>query len=347
MRNMIIIPKITKYYKGVIDSTLREGMQYRFANFSLTQQRIIIDLLIQIGTDFIEVGNPYNRKIMKHIRKLTQIEKRPPILAHIRNRLTDVNAAIAGRVNGVNIFCTVNPKRLAKMHITFADYLETLRSCILSAKEKKLQTRISVENFFQADRNKAFQVYALAEKLGTDRIGIADTLGVAMSWEVEEAILSLRRLYSADIEVHFHNDLGQAVSNALVALRYGANWVDTTLLGVGERNGITALSTLLASLYLFDNSLSDRYRLENLTQAENKVAAMLGFEVPFNLLTNRDNSFAHKAGVHLHAIRHLGASTYEPFSPHIIGNQRQIISGTDISGSSQIGRNNFYGTNNS
>lgn len=347
MRNMIIIPKITKYYKGVIDSTLREGMQYRFANFSLTQQRIIIDLLIQIGTDFIEVGNPYNRKIMKHIRKLTQIEKRPPILVHIRNRLTDVNAAIAGRVDGVNIFCTVNPKRLAKMHITFADYLETLRSCILSAKEKKLQTRISVENFFQADRNKAFQVYALAEKLGTDRIGIADTLGVAMSWEVEEAILSLRRLYSADIEVHFHNDLGQSISNAITALKNGANWVDTTLLGIGERNGITALSTFLAAMYLFDNSIIDRYCLSRLTEAENRVAKMAGLEVPFNLLTNRKNSFAHKAGVHLHAIHHLGPATYEPLSPHLLGNQRQLISDTDISGSSHLEEKRIYGTNNS
>ena len=344
---MIRIPKITKFYKGVIDSTLREGLQYRFANFTLSQQREIIQLLFQIGTDFIEVGNPYNDKIMKHIRKLTLIENRPPLLAHIRNRLTDVNAAIESGVNGVNIFCTLDSKRLAGMRVTFADYLSTLKDCILLAKGKNLQTRISVENFFQAEKNKAFLVYEFGVKLGVDRIGIADTLGVAMSWEVEEAISSLRRLFSVDIEVHFHNDLGQSISNAITALKNGANWVDTTLLGIGERNGITALSTFLAAMYLFDNSIIDRYCLSRLTVAENRVAKMAGLEVPFNLLTNRKNSFAHKAGVHLHAIHHLGPATYEPLAPHLLGNQRQLISDTDISGSSHLEEKRIYGTNNS
>lgn len=344
---MIRIPKITKFYKGVIDSTLREGLQYHFANFTLTQQREIIQLLFQIGTDFIEVGNPYNDKIMKHVKKLTQIENRPPLLAHIRNRLTDVNAAISSGVNGVNIFCTLDPKRLAGMQVTFADYLSTLKDCILLAKGKNLQTRISVENFFQADKNKALCLYEFGVKLGVDRIGIADTLGVAMSWEVEEAILSLRRLFSVDIEVHFHNDLGQSISNAITALKNGANWVDTTLLGIGERNGITALSTFLAAMYLFDNSIINRYCLSHLTEAENNVAIMVGLEVPFNLLTNRKNSFAHKAGVHLHAIHHLGPATYEPLSPHLLGNKRQLISDTDISGSSHLKEKRIYGTNNS
>lgn len=344
---MIRIPKITKFYKGVIDSTLREGLQYRFANFTLNQQREIIHLLYKIGTDFIEVGNPYNDKIMKHVKKLTQIEKRPPLLAHIRNRLTDVNAAIESGVNGVNIFCTLDPKRLAGMQVTFADYLSTLKDCILLAKGKNLQTRISVENFFQADINKAFWVYEFGVKLGVERIGVADTLGVAMSWEVEEAIASLRRLFKVDIEVHFHNDLGQSISNAITALKNGANWVDTTLLGIGERNGITALSTFLAAMYLFDNSIIDRYCLSRLTKAENRMAKMVGLEVPFNLLTNRKNSFAHKAGVHLHAIHHLGPATYEPLAPYLLGNQRQLISDSDISGSSRLEEKKIYGTNNS
>ena len=343
---MIRIPKITKFYKGVIDSTLREGLQYRFANFTLTQQREIIQLLFQIGTDFIEVGNPYNNKTMKNVKKLTQIEKRPLLLAHIRNRLTDVNAAISSGVNGVNIFCTLDPKRLAGMQVTFASYLSTLKDCILLAKGKNLQTRISVENFFQADKNKALWVYEFAVKLGVDRIGIADTLGVAMSWEVEEAISSLRRLFSVDIEVHFHNDLGQSISNAITALKNGANWVDTTLLGIGERNGITALSTFLAAMYLFDNSIINRYCLSRLTEAENNVAKMVGFEVPFNLLTNRKNSFAHKAGVHIHAIHHLGPAIYEPLSPHLLGNQRQLISDSDISGNSHLKEKKIYGSNN-
>lgn len=326
------INNILDYYKGIIDTTLREGAQYRYSSFSLPQQILIVKFLSKIGVDRIEVGNPVVDEVRENIVKLVQIPERSLILSHVRNRISDITCAIESGVEGVNILCTVDPVRLKAMRLTLDQYLENLKANILKAQENKLETRVSVENYFQADENMAIKVFQLSQEMKVNRIGIADTLGVAMSWDIEKRINRLRRVLSTDLEVHFHNDLGQANSNAIIAIKSGANWVDTTLLGIGERSGITAISTFLAALYVIDPAISKRYRLQYVTKAENTLAGMIGKEVPFNLLTNRENGFAHKAGIHLHALTNFGPTTYEPISPGVFGNVRQLVYGTAISG---------------
>lgn len=324
--------RFLKFYKGTIDSTLREGQQYRFANFTQNDQRKIVYMLTQIGVDRIEIGNPVEKKVAENIRHIAQIKNRPRLLSHIRNRIEDLEAAIRCGIDGVNILCTVDQQRLVHMGYSLHEYLENLRRLILLAQENNLEVRVSVEDYFRCDSRYAIQVYRLAEILKVDRIGVADTLGVAMNWEVEDHISRLRKEFTTEIEVHFHNDLGQANSNAITAIKSGANWVDTTLLGIGERSGITPLSTFFISLYQIDPDIASRYKLHFLTEAENTVASMIGRDVPFNLPTNRENGFAHKAGIHLHALIHIGPNTYEPFSPKVIGNVRHLIHGTTISG---------------
>jgi len=320
------------FYKGIIDSTLREGQQYHLANFTQSKQRKIVQMLSRVGVERIEVGNPVVRKVASNIEYLVKLKNRPKLLCHIRNRMDDLKAAIESGVEGINIICTVDKQRLDVMGYSLEQYLEKLRGLVLLAKKHDLEVRVSVEDYFNRDPNDAAQVYGLAESLRVDRIGVADTLGVAMGWEVEMKISQLRRQFSTDIEVHFHNDIGQANSNALIAIKSGANWVDTTLLGIGERSGITALSTFLAALYICDPKISKRYNLQHVTKTENALARMIGKEVPFNLLTNRENGFAHKAGIHLHALVNFGPPTYEPISPGILGNVRRLIHGSDISG---------------
>ena len=83
-----------------------------------------------------------------------------------------------------------------------------------------------------------------------------------MEWEVFRRVRALRRRFpDTDIEAHFHNDLGHAVSNAIVALQAGANWISTSLLGIGERTGITPLSSLLANVLILDAAAAARYKL--------------------------------------------------------------------------------------
>jgi isopropylmalate/homocitrate/citramalate synthase len=254
------------------------------------------------------------------------------VLAHIRNHPYDTAAAIDSGVAGVNILCTADAERLAAMGLSPEAYRERLSGNVRLAKGRGLEVRVGVEDFFGLEPQAGLELYQVAVTCGADRLAVADTLGKTMAWEVFRRLRGLRRRFLVDIEAHFHNDLGHAVSNAIVALRAGANWISTSLLGLGERTGITPLSSFLANLCLLDGRAAGRYDLCWLTLAETYVARVCGIDMPPHLMTNKSNGFAHKAGLHLDALVKFGPHKYECLDPRTIGNKRSLIIGTSVSG---------------
>lgn len=331
--------EIAKNFKGIIDSTLREGLQFAKANFSLEEQIEIFNYLLKIGVDYVEVSNPVKREIREIIKELTEIKNQnsTKILAHIRNKEEDIEKSIESKVDGVNILCTADPERIASLKLTSNEYLRTLERNIILAKSQNLEIRVSAEDFFHQPFELILDIYDVASNLNVERIGVPDTLGKALPWNVEKRIRELRTRFRTDIEVHFHNDFGNSVSNALSALRAGANWVDTSLLGIGERTGITPLSALLVNLYNISKDISKKYNIKFITEAENYVAKVCNVEVPINLITNLYNGFAHKAGIHLNALMNFGPHKYEPLPPNLIGNKRKLVIKSIVSGKTDEG----------
>jgi homocitrate synthase len=326
--------RILGSFRGVIDTTLREGFQFSRANFSPAEQVEIFHFLTGIGVEYVEVANPAKPEIRKMVAGLVAARGRgrTRILPHIRNHEVDVRAAIESGVDGVNILCTVDAERVKAMGKTTGDYRAALRRNVALAKAHGLEVRVGVEDFFKQSRAESLEIYRIAGESGADRVALADTLGRAMSWEVGRRIRQLRRTMSLPLEAHFHNDLGHAVSNAFAALEAGANYISTSLLGIGERTGITPTSSLLVNLYVLDPGIARRYDLGRLTEAENYVARVCGIEMPPNLMTNTANGFAHKAGIHLDALMKFGPRKYELLPPGLIGNRRSLVIDTLLSG---------------
>jgi len=326
---------VLAHFKGVVDSTLREGFQFAGADFSPADQAEIFDRLVRLGVEIVEVGNPAQPEIRERISALRRRRGDggfPRLFAHIRNHERDIRAAADCRVDGVSILCTADSERLAAMGLNRASARDRLRNNIALAISAGLEARVGVEDFFGRSFRDCLEIYDLAGEAGATRIALADTLGKAQGWEVARRVGALRRRTVLDIEAHFHNDLGQAVSNAVIAVRSGANWISASLLGIGERTGITPLSSFLANLYVLDPAVAGRYRMEELTGAEGLVSRLCGIDVPLHLITSPANGFAHKAGIHLDALMKFGPGKYEPLSPRIVGNVRRLVLHSLISG---------------
>lgn len=325
---------IRAHFKGIVDSTLREGFQFAGADFSLDDQRAIFDSLVRLGVEIVEVGNPIQPEIRERISALRRRKrgKAPRLFAHIRNVERDIRAAAESGVDGVSVLCTADAERLSAMGRTPAGDRRKLQENIALARSAGLDVRVGVEDFFGRPLRDCFELYAAAEAAGAARLALADTLGKAQGWEVARRVAALRRRTALDIEAHFHNDLGQAVSNAVWAVRCGANWISASLLGIGERTGITPLSSFLANLYVLDPELAGRYRMVELTAAEGLVSRLCGIDVPHHLMTSPANGFAHKAGIHLDALMKFGPGKYEPLSPRVVGNVRRLVLHSLISG---------------
>src|SRR5271155_2778490 len=150
-------------------------------------------------------------------------------------------------------------------------------------KSNKIEIRFSGEDSFRSDFAEILKLYSLVDRLGANRVGIADTVGGATPREVFEKIDTLRKVVGCDIETHFHNDTSCAVANAFVALEAGATHIDTCVLGIGERNGITPLGGLMAVVMPVDRQyILSKYKIETLPYLESLIAEIVDVEIPFN-----------------------------------------------------------------
>jgi len=148
-------------------------------------------------------------------------------------------------------------------------------------------------------------------------------VGVATPLQVYDLVSRVRREVSCDIEFHGHNDSGCAIANSYCALEAGATHVDTSILGIGERNGITPLGGLIARLYALDRNLVLKYNLSMLRELDHMVAEMVGIDIPFNNYITGITAFTHKAGIHAKAVLN-NPETYEILDPHDFGMTRYI-----------------------
>ncbi len=309
----------------IIESTLREGEQFVGASFTTDQKIEIAHLLDYFGVECIELTTPMaSPQSFEDARTIDGLGLRAKILTHTRCRIDDAQKAIDTGVDGVDVLIGTSSMlrrfshgkdidQIVDMALTVVDYIQS----------QGVEVRFSTEDSFRSDPEDIFRVYEAVDAIGVNRVGIADTVGVATPRQVYELVGSLRRRVSCDIEFHGHNDSGCAIANAFEALDAGATHVDTSVLGIGERNGITPLGGLIARLYATGPALVGKYDLPGLRRIDSTVAQMVGVDIPFNNYITGITAFTHKAGIHAKAILN-NPETYEILNPQAFGMTRYI-----------------------
>nr|HID12251.1 homocitrate synthase [Anaerolineae bacterium] len=311
----------------IIDSTLREGEQFVGANFTTEQKLEIARALDEFGVEYIELTSPVvSPKSYQDIKAIVGLGLRAKVLTHIRCHKGDAAKALEIDLDGIDIVIgTSSLLRRFSHGKDIPEIIETAVEVISFIKEQRpqIEVRFSTEDSFRSSRDDLFRVYQAVDEVGINRVGIADTVGVATPFEVYELVSELRGRVRAEIEFHGHNDSGCAIANSYAALEAGATCVDTSVLGIGERNGITPLGGLIARLYALDPGLVRKYNLKMLKRLDEMVARMVGVDIPFNNYITGITAFTHKAGIHAKAILN-DPRTYEILDPEEFGLSRYI-----------------------
>ncbi|HOT93052.1 MAG TPA: homocitrate synthase [Anaerolineae bacterium] len=310
---------------AIIESTLREGEQFVGASFTTAQKVEIARLLDAFGVECLELTSPLaSPQSYEDARTIAGLGLRCRILTHIRCRIEDAQKAIDTGVDGVDIVIGTSSLLRQFSHGKSIDEIIDLALEVVEfVRSQGVQVRFSTEDSFRSDPRDLFRIYEAVDSIGVHRVGIADTVGVATPRQVYELVRELRGRVACDIEFHGHNDSGCAIANAYEALDAGATHVDTTVLGIGERNGITPLGGLIARLYATDPALVAKYDLPLLRTIDTTVAQMVGVDVPFNNYITGITAFTHKAGIHAKAILN-NPETYEIINPQAFGLTRYV-----------------------
>ncbi|MDL1895169.1 homocitrate synthase, partial [Anaerolineae bacterium CFX7] len=314
---------------NIIESTLREGEQFVGANFTPEQKLKIADALDEFGVEYLELTSPLaSPQSRVDCETIARRGLKAKILTHIRCHKDDAQIALDTGVGGLDVVIGTSSMLREFSHGKSIDEIIELAGEVLTwirSQAPDIELRFSTEDSFRSEEKDLMRVYLAVDKLGVvNRLGIADTVGLATPRRVYELISSLRRLTHADIEFHGHNDTGCAIANSFSALDAGATHIDTSVLGIGERNGITPLGGFVARMYAHNKAATKKkYKLKKLRKVDQLVAEMVGVAIPFNNYITGVTAFTHKAGIHSKAILNK-PETYEILDPQDFGLTRYI-----------------------
>ncbi|KAG9499260.1 hypothetical protein J7337_010079 [Fusarium musae] len=262
-------------------------------------------------------------------------------------------------------------KSMAMIKQTYVPFPETDAPVPNKRNSKGVEVRFSSEDSFRSDLVDILALYQAVDKAGVNRVGIADTVGHPSEellpewsttssarsevwWAATLVRIQTRRFFThtpcqslfstlqvasydenfanKSKECHFHDDTGCSVANAVTALEGGATHVDTSVLGIGERNGITPLGALMARMVVSAPEYTKAtFDLPRLKDIEEYVASVVEINIPFNNPVTGFCAFTHKAGIHAKAIL-ANPSTYEIIDPALFGLTRYVNITSRITG---------------
>ncbi|PKK43291.1 hypothetical protein CI102_11837 [Trichoderma harzianum] len=307
-------------------STLREGEQFANAFFDLETKIKIAKALDNFGVDYIELTSPVaSQASFDDCKAICQLGLKAKILTHVRCNMEDAKKAVECGVDGVDLVIGTSSFLREYSHGKSMEMIKDIAMEVIAyVKSKGVEVRFSSEDSFRSNLVDILHLYQACDKAGVDRVGVADTVGGATPRMVYDLIRTLRGVVGCDIETHFHDDTGCAVANAHSALEAGATHVDTSVLGIGERNGITPLGALMARMVVTaPDYVKSKYNLKALKSLETLVADAVQVNIPFNNPVTGFCVRTHKAGIHAKAIL-ANPSTYEIINPHDFGSWNAV-----------------------
>lgn len=322
----------------ILDSTLREGEQTPGVYFSPENKLVIAHFLDQIGIDIIEVGNPaVDSDIALAINLISQAGLKAKIGAHSLCKIDNVQKALDCGIDFLGVFFSVSKKRLYQdYNISLEAAIEKIVEVINFAREQKndLLIRYTPEDTVRSPIENVIAAASAAVKAGVNIISIADTTGYTNPFHPQRSIYNYVKTLKEElkkqdlhpqIEVHCHNDKGLALANALDAYRAGADIIDVSVMGLGERAGIVDLGELLINLREMGEE-ETHWQLGYLQDLYNFVSEHSHISIPPHQPITGKNAFTHYAGVHVKAIA-KDEMLYQSLDPQILGKKSSLALG--------------------
>jgi len=325
----------------IYDTTLRDGAQSEDVTFSAEDKVRVAQKLDELGVQYIEGGwpgaNPKDIEFFRMIKTMPLTHATVVAFGSTRKASNPVQkdanlqALLDAGTGTITLFGkSWNLHVTDALGISLAKNLEIIEDSIAYLREKGRRVFYDAEHFFdgyKADPDYAVDTLRRAVRAGAERVILCDTNGGTMPWEIRKICETVKRDCKVPLGIHAHNDSEMAVANSLVALAAGVVQVQGTINGIGERCGNANLCSILPNLELKmqRRALGEKH-LARLREVSHFVAEIANLVPDKHQPYVGESAFAHKGGVHIHAVQ-KNPATYEHVIPEKVGNrQRMLIS---------------------
>lgn len=312
----------------IFDTTLRDGQQSPGSAFSLEKKLEVARRLYRLNVDTIEAGFPIASKTdFDLIRVLSEELKGISICAFARATKKDIEVA-AKALNGyekgrIQIVTPVSDLHLhTRLGKSREQGLELIKDGLNMARGLVPEVSWIGEDSSRADQYYLIDAFITAAECGAKIVTYADTVGYSLPEEMGEVIkIIVKSLESkSKVGIHCHNDLGLAVANTVSAISAGAEEVQCTINGVGERAGNTSLEEIVMAIQVRKDKLDVFSDVDSrlLTNTCDLVSKFTNSPIAKNKPIVGENAFAHCSGMHQHGVLAC-AENYEIMRPMDIG----------------------------
>jgi 2-isopropylmalate synthase len=334
----------------IYDTTLRDGSQGEGVNFSLQDKLLLTERLDSLGFDYIEGGYPLsNDKDAQYFQRVRAIDlSHAKVCAFGMTRRKGITAdqdpGMKALVeSGASIITLVG--KTWDFHVTdvlaatLDENVDMIADSIAYLRSVGREVIYDAEHFFdgwKANPDYARRTIQAAAAAGARTVVLCDTNGGSLPEQVAELTRSARQALDVPVGIHCHNDCELAVANSLAAVDAGADQVQGTINGVGERCGNVDLVSVVANLALKKSGYEVLRpdSLQRLTELSRYGYELANMNFRASQAFVGTSAFAHKGGMHAHAVNRA-TSSYEHISPDRVGNERRILV-SELSGRSNI-----------
>ena len=311
----------------LIDTTLREGEQAYGVYFDPPTKAHIARELARAGVEEIELGWVGQEELPGLLDQARGHCGKAHLSLWSPMREADVRRAAGLSPDRLNLGVPVSDR-----HIRLRLGLDRPRLLALITREVGRavslglpMVSVGLEDVTRADLDFALEAARTALSAGARRIRIADTVGLASPLEMADLVRAFIEGGVPCLAVHCHNDFGMATANAVTALAAGAEAVDVSVLGLGERAGIAALEEVCASLELREKGRR-AYDLHRIGALCRNVAQAAGRAIGPDKSVTGGRIFSCETGLHVQGIKESPA-LFEPFPAEAVGGRRVLSVG--------------------
>jgi len=335
----------------IYDTTLRDGSQGEGVNFSLQDKLMVTERLDRVGVDYIEGGYPLsNEKDAQYFQRVQELnlqhsrvcafgmtrrkgakpEADPGMRALLESGARTIT--IVGKTSAFHVTDV--------LRVTFEENLAMISETVAYLCGQDREVIYDAEHFFDGwklNPEYALRTVRAAAEAGAKIVVLCDTNGGSMPEEIAELTKAAVGALSIPIGIHCHNDCDLAIANSLAGVDAGAAHVQGTINGVGERCGNADLISVVANLAVKKRGyrvLQATDGARHLTELSRYVYEIANMNFRANQPFVGQSAFAHKGGMHVHAIARA-TSSYEHIDPTLVGNERRILV-SELSGRSNI-----------
>lgn len=301
------------------DTTLRDGEQAPGVVFSLADKLRIAAALDGLGADEAEVGSAaMGPEELAGLRVIADQGFKMRLSCWCRALEEDVHYAVRAGVGNVNVSFPVSDILLTSMDRCRDWVLHHLDSVLPFAAHVSESFSVGLQDAGRAEPAFLDQVVRAVADSGAYRVRVSDTVGILNPFTTAALVGRVKQVApKLDVSFHAHNDLGMAVANALAAAQAGADTLDCTVNGLGERAGNCALEEVLFALR-YSAGLPLAWEPARLGALCSLVADASGRPVPLAKPVTGAMALRHESGIHVRSLL-KDPLAYAAFPPSAVG----------------------------